>query len=168
MQGEVLPHVMRGNTEKGGSYRRTPKLRVRSKCLCSNQPRGPNSPCPIPSPTLQTTAAPPQLWVLVRAHSMGRLPSAELPVSAVSLGCSFSPGWGGFCSALVRKRIIGRNKGDFVRGGDGYLSPSSSVLQLRAMLSLSGGAAALSAALLLLQHLPAARKYIKISTWATK
>lgn len=142
MQGEVSPqrgNVMRGDAEKGGSYRCAPKLVVPIECLCCDRPRGPSSLFPIPSPTLRSVPAPLQLWMLAGAHGTGRLPSTEPPVSAVSLGCSFSPGWGGFCSTLVRKQITGRNKGDFVWGGDGYLSLSSSLLQPRAMLSLSGG-----------------------------
>lgn len=66
VQGEVSSrrnNVMRADTEKGGSYRRTPKLMVHSKCLCCDPLRGIQSLFPIPFSTLGSVPAPPRLWM---------------------------------------------------------------------------------------------------------
>lgn len=114
---------MRGDTGKGGSYRHILKLMFTASAFAviDQSDRGDPAPC-FTSPSFHPYG--PCLLLhssgcYRRACGTGRLPCGKLPVSTVSLGCSHSPGWDGFCSTLVRRQLTKRNKGDVVQEGMG-------------------------------------------------
>lgn len=80
---------MRGDAEKGGSYRCTPKLMVHSECLCCDRLRGSSSLFPIPASTLQPVPAPLQLWMLAGAHGTDRLALCRAACQCHVLGLLF-------------------------------------------------------------------------------